>query len=259
MNLALPRFAALLLFCTASVAQNRLAIVPERPVAGEPFVIEHTGDGRRALNYLRQRSTVTVEGSDITFALDFTGPGIGSPKFPDLPDLVMRTYLAQQMAVVPGAGTYRLSRSIDGVRDSLATIAVDPPRPAAAPQWTNLSGNYFAPDENGAGVNVVQAASGQMFVAWFTYASLEFQALVPGYPSSWYVVTGGKWISPTEFLGVMHDAYGTPFERTYDAARFTARPVGVMSLKFADRNVVDLDAQFTSGIRKQKRLGRQQF
>jgi hypothetical protein len=255
-------FLASVLGCAAAaVAEDRLAIVPERPVAGEPFVIEHLGESRQSLPYLKQRSTVTVNGLDVTLALDFSGPAVSAPKFPGPFDPPSKTYLAQQVAVVPAAGTYRLNRMLPGGQpEALAALLVDPPRAAATPQWTNLSGNFFAPDENGAGVNVIQGASGQVFAILFTYGFQSFVFSPPGSLPTTYVVSGGKWISPVEFRGVMYETYGTPIGvAPYDPARFSLHPVGLMTLRFSDRNAVDLDAQFTSGIRKQKRLGRQQF
>ena len=208
---------ALLVFAivhaASAMAQDRFAAIPPRPVAGEPFVLELAGTAPGPVLYFRQLPSVAVADSEITLGLNLSAPGVGTPKFAF--GGFDGTYLARQALTVPAAGTYGVFKSLPGgIRERLATLSIDPPRPAATPASTTLSGNFFAPDEDGAGVNVIQGPHGAV-AAWFTYGSGEF--VISGARTTWYVISGGKWISP-------HGVPGRDVRDLRRAHRHTVRP-----------------------------------
>ncbi|APV51246.1 hypothetical protein BWI17_17100 [Betaproteobacteria bacterium GR16-43] len=262
-------YVLLALFSMASLeslAAEALGIVPARPVAGEPFVLVYNGEARTPLNgYFNLQSTVTASGANLLLSTDVDAPiGVRAPCFGCEYTNRYQTFAS---ATVVAPGTYALSRSIRDkqglLQEVVSNLVVDPPRAAATPQFRNLSGNYFAADENGAGVNVIQSADGQLFVVWATYGSgpyVQNSNYSPDVEATWLVISNGKWISPTEFQGVMYTTIGGPYASPWDASKFYASPFGVMNLRFTDRNLVDMDAQFAyNGARKQKRLSRLPF
>jgi hypothetical protein len=267
----LPIASALLLLAAAvpglCVQPVVARVVPERPVAGEEFVLELSGDAPRYLDYMLQRSTVSLVGGELTIKLDFADAPLGNPRITvgTPPSGPRSDFIARQTTRIDVPGTYPLVYAYSNPvlnpypdpgpvvrRETLGSVTVDAPRAAAAPHWTDLSGNFFSPDENGSGVNVIQSGTtGQVFAAWFTYTSIP----------RWYVASGGKWISPTAFRGLLYETMGRPLDRPFDRTYFTVLPVGVLTLDFASRDAVEMDAQLITfgGVRSRKRLQRQQF
>ena len=89
------------------------------------------------------------------------------------------------------------------------------------------AGLWWNPARSGTGLNIVQHASGQLFVVWFTYDAA-------GKPI-WQVVSGGIWVDARTFEGSLYQARATVRSPgTFDPATVALRRVGSLRLEFAD-------------------------
>ncbi|APV51245.1 hypothetical protein BWI17_17095 [Betaproteobacteria bacterium GR16-43] len=133
-------------------------------------------------------------------------------------------------------------RSEDGTVSSLflGQIEVLPPEGASTtPQFHGLTGNWFNPQEGGWGVNLIESDTGpQLLALWLDYMVSPAPLSGP----SWRVLSGGRWISPTTFRGVLYRTYdGTTVGGTSRAA--TVIPYGYMSLTFKSADEMEFVAE----------------
>lgn len=99
--------------------------------------------------------------------------------------------------------------------------------PTSAPT-VNYTDMWWNAGESGWGLNVIQHASGSVFVVWFTYGSNGKR--------TWYHVPTGTWTSPTRFTGTIYATAGPGFDGTFDSNLVTRTPVGTGTLSFTDAN-----------------------
>ena len=137
----------------------------------------------------------------------------------------------------------------------------------AVPAHRGVTGNWYSPDENGWGVNVIEGENGpQLFVMWLDYLNANLLAPVGvattfASGSTWRVMSGGRWIDPHTFRGVLYQTTGgTSAASASQRARIA--PVGYATLTFLDSGEMDFRAVLRMGpafreFTKQKRLRRQ--
>lgn len=247
------------LFLVAALASGSAAhaqkvlnwrMLPPLPVAGEPFLLQTLVGAAPATNDGSFHATQVLVFENEIRLTTLPPPLTLPPGYP-------ATHLVTQAITLS-----RFDRHLalaDG--DQFADFNVSPPRAAATPQFRSLSGNWFTPAENGIGLNIIQgAASGQLFSIYFTYRQGSGLLAEP----QWFSIPGGKWIAPTVFQGLLYETLGSTLDVPFNTARFQARPVGTLTLTFANADRVDFDAQLTLDtsfnlIRKQVALVRQAF
>lgn len=242
---------AALAFGSAAQAQKVLQwrMLPPLPVAGEPFVLQTLVNAAPATNDGSFHTTQVLVFENEIRLTSFPPPLAPPPGYPT-------THLVSQ-AITLNRFDLHLGL-LDG--EQFAVFNVSPPRPAATPQSRTLSGNWFAPAENGIGLNIIQGPSGILFSIYFTYRQGSGLLTEP----QWFSVPGGKWITPTTFQGLLYETRGAPLDKAFTPANFHVRPVGTVTLVFAGAERVDFDAQLTlepsfNLIRKQVALVRQAF
>ncbi|HET7732138.1 MAG TPA: hypothetical protein VFK48_19100 [Usitatibacter sp.] len=101
--------------------------------------------------------------------------------------------------------------------------------------------------QNGWGVTIAQQYRA-LFLAWYTYDEA-------GKPT-WFVVSGGEWISANEFRGRAYRTSGSPWlGAAYNAAAFRPQDVGEVELRFNDVNHAVMTYTI-DGVRQVKPLTR---
>jgi hypothetical protein len=100
----------------------------------------------------------------------------------------------------------------------------------------NHSGMWFAPDEPGWGLSIVQTPENRLFSTWYGYDA-------SGKPT-WLVMPQATWIDSTTVEGALYRTRGTSFDKPYDASSFAVTPVGKMHVEFAP----DGSAKITASI-----------
>lgn len=99
--------------------------------------------------------------------------------------------------------------------------------PVAAEPLVIDAGLWWNPSRSGTGLSIVQHASGQLFVVWFTYDA-------SGKPL-WQVVPGGRWVDERTFEGELYQTRAAAyFSGAFDPATVSIRRVGSARLAFAD-------------------------
>jgi hypothetical protein len=190
-------------------------------------------------------STVEVSGTTISMSAnisegDFSVPG---------------AYRAAAVATAPAPGTYQLDMQAQSqmnsyARRTIGSVIVGAPTPAASPQYRALSGHWLAFDESGWGVTVTQGDSGALFAVWYTYRPTEpqsgtFDAREEGL---WLVMSNGRWISPTEFRGILYEARGTPSHLPFESSRTQLFPAGVATLRVLSTERMEFQAEAGVGL-----------
>lgn len=239
------RLLAGLLATVATIAQAQVPppqwrTMPAAPSAGEPFVVQYDGPGGGQVSVTG--SSAQLQGSSLVLRIDLAGSFFATAGFP---------IRGSAVAVVPDAGSYMFSMiRAFAVPDSpvtLGTIAIGPSVGPAAPAFRNLSGNWFDPAQSGSGFNIVQGDSGQLFAVWLTYAPEDPPTGTTGQPGRWLVMPAGRWISPTEFRGILYDTTGPSISASFDPSLLAVVPVGFADLRFADAQQVEFSAQVGYG------------
>jgi hypothetical protein len=224
-------------------ALQPLRVIPAIPTAGEEFVIQVTGV-TPGMPTTHERTAVKVDAASILLDAtivegDFSVPG---------------AYRVGAVVTVPTPGSYQLdmqarSQSSQYPRRNIGSVTVGPAVPASAPLARNLSGHWLAPDEMGWGVNVTQGESGQLFVIWYTYRPSEPQSTLDGrQPGIWLVMPSGRWISPTEFRGVLYETRGTPSDLPFTSAQTNTFPAGVATLRVLSTDRIEFVADAGVGL-----------
>lgn len=114
----------------------------------------------------------------------------------------------------------------------------------AVPAFTGLSGNWFDPAGPGRGLNIVQGASGALFVLWLDHGIPPNWDFPAPHSPSWLVMPSGRWITPTTFRGLLYSSRGSPANQRWDPAALTSAPFGFAALTFSNANELSLDADF---------------
>ena len=87
-----------------------------------------------------------------------------------------------------------------------------PSRATATPAHHGLGGLWWNAAQPGEGLNVTQGESGNLFAFWYTYAQQNgSDGSTNVGAASWQMMSTGRWVSPTEFVGPVHKASGAPF------------------------------------------------
>jgi hypothetical protein len=234
--------ASFTLAVAASCAFAQIGILPATPVAGEPFVIQYQGFTGGSPSIVRS-AAVFSDGQSVTLAVHADDAGFAVPG----------SYRVSR--IVPGlnAGTYqlrlRLRNSYGGDIESLAgSVTVTPASAPATPLHRNLSGNWFNADEAGWGINVVQGDSGALFGVWLTYLPVYTASDSVRQNGMWLVMPEGRWLSPTEFRGLLYSTTGPSISRPFDAGAISATPVGYASLRFTSSGEAQFRAEAGVGL-----------
>jgi hypothetical protein len=178
---------------------------------------------------------------DPIFRFNNTGDNITDYGDPFTPLTVSTTALIQQVNDVRFEANYQVFITF-GDNFSRATSLLPLNVPAAAnvssttfPQaatsyYTNYSGNWWNSSENGSGFSILQGASNQLFVIWYTYT----QAGDP----VWLVASGGTWSTDGQtFTGTVYQPKGTWYGKPWDPSQFHGgNPVGTFTVTFATSN-----------------------
>jgi hypothetical protein len=175
----------------------------------------------------------------------------------------------------PQAGDYRLIFQHEQGLDRVQVDSIEIQRPAASapatPARRGVTGNWFDPAQPGWGVNVLESDSGpQLFAVWLDYMNWDYFGPIsnpgPEYwtrGTSWRVMSGGRWITPTTFRGVLYQSWdGT--NPGGASKRATLLPVGYATLTFLDSGEMSFKAAMRSGfsfreVTREARLRKQAF
>lgn len=240
------------LWIAPAIAQG-WRVLPPAPTAGEPFVVQYEAHTASSPAWVH-RASVEVQGSVVTYTVIPTDGGFSVPGF----------YRAS--SVVPGlaAGQYelRLRTPVPAglLETPLGTFAVGTSTGEASPRFANLSGNWFAPEEAGWGLNVIQGDSGKLFAVWLGYqpdSGSQSQA------STWLVMSDGSWLAPEHFRGILYETRGTSMARPFDRSQLVVTPAGYASLQFLGPDTVVFEAKAGVGpyafVQQLKTLRRYSF
>lgn len=249
--LATLRMGVAVLFGILAVpaaAQFTLALartVPEAPAAGSPFVLVVTSRSqsvveKSSLTVQRQGSTLVVTCEHRILDGYFSFPAADTTAGAVIDDLPAGTYSIQYSEQFIGSGNV-VRETRGGALASTVTVAAGSPVAPTTAQLAGLSGNWFDPAQPGWGVNLVQGDSRSLFAAWLTY----HVAVAPSVDSDplWLVMSGGRWVSPTRFVGVLYLPAGPSVSQPFNADAVSLQPVGLSTLDFSDSRHMAYSAQ----------------
>ena len=248
------RVLALLGFLASSAgAANLVGVYPASPVAGEQFVFIVGGNTSSSPAMVTSQS-LSIEGTSLVLSISVDSLGFSVGGFWDAP------------ATVNGlpAGTYQIVAKVNEASQValpavVGSVTVQPSSSPSAPAFTGLSSNWFSDDESGWGANVIQGDSGQLFAVWLTYAP---QCLGPFPRNIWFVMPTGKWVSPSEFRGLLYATSGSAPDVPWTPTNATANPIGVLSMSFSSPSLMLFDGQFFTPcgtVEKAKSVHKLQF
>ena len=225
------------------VAHAQVRILPAEPQAGESFAI--VAAYRVQGSCLFAKTSARVEGNEVR---------IDSPR---VVEADLRNEWCRLGATVDGLaqGAYDvtsvpLANAGAGVPLAISTRASVAPPAIAAPQHRGLDGNWFDPQQAGWGMNLVQSPSGALFGVWLGYRATFLQ---PGYSqefdvtvkdNEWLVMSAGRWVSPTQFRGLLYASMGAPINEGRIESHVA--PVGLATLTFTDRTRARLAIQYAT-------------
>ena len=233
---------ALVVLGAQAFAQQPWRVYPPVPTAGEPFVIQYEAATGQGPDFVR-RASVTQQGATLVYDIDVETAGFSAGG----------AYRAS--TVVPGltAGQYQVvvqSRvdSASGPAVPLGTISIAPAQGPAAAAYAGLSGNWFDPNESGWGMNIVQGDSGALFAVWLTYLPI-FEGDAGGRKDGmWLVMPAGRWISPTQFRGLLYATSGTAASRPFKPGDLAVTPAGYVSLELSSATQATMKAGAAVGL-----------
>lgn len=221
------RDAAAVLFASLAVgaAADTLTVMPARPSAGEEVEIligAENSCGPPAF----VTTQVYVEALSGTPVIAIT-----TQLRSDVDCAALTTTPIRSLLTLPRGGSYRvdfqrMTPSILRPIQALGPVSVADEIPPAEPAFRNLSGLWWDPTRPGRGLDVSQGESGRLFVFWYTYG--EDRA------GTWLSLSSGRWISPTEYRGLVYRAHRDNFRVTaYQAyAPLTLRVSSADRLEF---------------------------
>jgi hypothetical protein len=230
-------------------------VYPASPVANEPFLVYVRGSTGGSPSLVLSQN-VAVNGSDIAITLlvsdaGFSVPGLYASPFV-VPGLAAGNYRYTVTAQYSGSGS---------VSQATGTISVPPSAGSVAPFTHGLSANWFSDDESGWGINVIQGDSGQLFAVWLAYAP-TCGNVDSGASPTWLVMPEGRWLSATQFRGLLYQTGGSPANLPWDSSHSQATAAGVLSLQFVGNDQVTMDigsANSCATVSKTKQLHRLKF
>ena len=218
---------ALALLALGASAQQPWRVYPPTPAAGEPFIVQYEGTTPGGPTTVRS-ATVSVQGSTLTYSVEITENDFSVPG----------AYRASSVVRGLAAGQYQVLLKRRGgfggeFTSVLGTIQVAASQGPSQPAFRGLSGNWFDPGESGWGMNIVQGESGALFAVWLTYMPLPSFETVSRQTGMWLVMPEGRWVSPTQFRGLLYSTAGTTVAAPFDRTDLTVTPVGYVSLDFS--------------------------
>ncbi len=256
----LSRWAAVLAtaLCLPAVAQEPgWRVIPPDPTAGEDFVILAGGTTGSSPAFV-DSSRVDALGDLLTLRAFVSTAGFS----------VNGNYRASGVTRVATAGNYSIAfqptvNSSPSSARALGSIAIAAAQGPAAPSFRNLSGNWFATDEPGWGINIVQGDSGALFGVWLTFRPDNIGSGATTGNGLWLVMPSGRWLTPTRFRGVLYVLTGSPVTRPFNASDRTVVAVGAASLTFVSPTEADFEAdagyELFPDFSKRKRVTRFAF
>jgi hypothetical protein len=194
---------------------EKFSVSPSAPVAGQEFTLTISGAtgcipvklGPVVVN--GTRIEVHAQGSNFCFG-------------------AAADYIESVALRVPAAGEYDVTYQFEaGPVGSLGKLAVAPPNSAAT-----LDGIWYDPAAPGSGFSVTEGANGNLFVVWFTYRNYRQGQPYTSHRDepSWYMVSGGTRVSPTEFRGTLHRTTNLQREQPYSVQALQAEAIGTATL-----------------------------
>jgi len=215
------------------------ALEHSSPTAQEMVVLDFNGGSQS----YEEPVDVSMAGNRITVV--YKSPGVDFPEPPPPPAGGYR--YQTQLGKFP-AGDYEVA--VMSGSTLVATIPFHVVASGTAIQpFEDHTDLWWNPEESGWGLNVMQHGAGPIFATWFAYGA-------DGSPQ-WYVVPGGKWISPGAFAGSIYRTTGPSIAGAFDPSKVTRTLVGSASLVFYGGR---LQASLTvDGATTYKTLQRQSF
>lgn len=209
------------------------AYFPADPAEGEQIFFKSTVCAGSGPIWMDKASATLLPGllsfdmsfTSVDFAVPFCTSGyVASPPLP--------------------AGALQVEYSVDWAtpaRNVALQSLVVPALAEVSPAYRKLSGNWFDPAAPGTGVNLVQNAnSGRLFAAWLAYnVTVGYEH--PGEPG-WLVMSGGRWLTPTRWRGLLYQTIGRGPNFQWEAPRFSIKPLGYMTLEFESADSVRFEA-----------------
>jgi lysyl endopeptidase len=141
-----------------------------------------------------------------------------------------------------------LNGGFSGTIGSSPRPTVPPSTPSFVPAL-DYSALWWNPAESGWGLSLTQH-NATLFAAWFIYGT--------GGTSTWVVMPGGTWTSPTSITGDVYSTSGSPSNAAFDPAQSSTLHVGTATLTFTSADVGTL-TYAVNGIAGSKSIQRQQF
>jgi len=257
MRASLRFFAAALLFLAAAHAnaQGQLKFLPENPVGGEDFLMVFEGTVGWTPAIVTGTAIEVQPDNQIFFSIT-VGGGETSAEASDF-----RAVRSVNLA----PGTYQLTVRIFGTFTwfVVRTITIPPPSLPITPQFRALTGLWWLPAESGSALNLTQGDSGKLFALWYNYLP-DTTASVTA--NTWYNMSAGRWITPTEWRGLLYTATGPRLNGTFSPSAVGLQAVGLMTIRASSLDSITMDAQVFAGtvppipqISKTKTLQRYAF
>ena len=257
MRIVLRFFAGALLWAAAAhaFAQGQLKLLPENPVAGEDFLMVFEGTVGWTPAIVTGTSIEVQPDGQIFYSIN-VGGGQTSAEASDF-----RAMRSVNLA----PGTYQLTVRVFGTFSwfIVRTITIPPPPPTINPQFRTLTGLWWLPAESGSALNLTQGDSGKLFALWYNYLP-DASASVTA--NTWYNMSSGRWVSPTEWRGLLYTATGPRLNGTFSPSSVSLAAVGLMTIRASSPDSITMDAQVFAGtvppipqISKTKTLQRYAF
>jgi len=198
-----------------------LAITPANPHSLDTVRVQVPSAGTFVYALDRTRITLTgatggVNNIQVAMAFDGAVSPIPPPYTTDvmLGDLPEGAYHVDVVVQGPGPQPLMTLGSAD-----FTVVA-----PAGDRTRSNLTDLWWNPNESGWGVNVVDHASGKLFVTWFTYGADS--------RPTWLVAPDVSCTGPSVCLGDVYRTSGPAFGDAFDAASVQRTKVGTMWLQY---------------------------
>lgn len=225
----------------------QVAVSPPAPAVLDTVRLQVPSSGPGVWDLDRTR--ITMSGNVIEVTLR-SGPFFDPAPPPRIDEFLLGQFPA-------GAYTVNVHRDNGaGTVDSLGTVAFNVSSNAASrqsPPFANFSDLWWNPQQSGWGLNVIQHASGNLFVTWFAYRG-------DGQPG-WYVVPGGSWTQGSVFQGGLYWATGPVVGNAFDAAKVKLVYAGTAKIAFdaMTGNTGSFAVQFDTGHGWSSPIARQPF
>ena len=253
---AFLRFLSASLFAFAAshaFAQGEFRLIPEAPVAGEDFLFVFDG--------VVGWTPANVVGNDVVVNPDKTIFYTIAVSGGEDSSAVSNFRAVKAMNLAPG--TYNVTVRIFGTFSWFVfrTIEIPPPPPTITPQFRALTGLWWLPSESGSALNLTQSGdTNKLFALWYTYLPDASSGVTA---NTWYNMSSGRWVSPTEWRGLLYTATGPRLNGSFSPSAVGLQPMGLMTIRALSPDSIEMDAQVFSGalpqISKTKTLQRYAF